>query len=100
MASITVLVSAVPNRAVDIHVLALYRSLLVAWRAAPSELVRLTLLNAVFGAGPGALLVLSKVVIDEPTAALDAKTEHEIFVSHNLALASSADRIMVPQEAR
>jgi hypothetical protein len=65
VASITVLVSAVPNRAVAIHVRALYRSLLVAWRAAPSELVRLTLLNAVFGADPAALLVLGKVVIDE-----------------------------------
>ncbi len=53
-------------------------------------------------------------VLDEPTAALDAKSEHEIFaafreiardkmavvISHSLALARSADRIMVPQEAR
>jgi ATP-binding cassette subfamily B protein len=54
------------------------------------------------------------LILDEPTAALDAKSEHEIFaafreiardkmavvISHSLALARSADRIMVPQEAR
>jgi ATP-binding cassette subfamily B protein len=44
---------------------ALYRSLGLVRRAAPKELRRLVLLNLVFGAGPAAVLLLGKVVIDE-----------------------------------
>jgi ATP-binding cassette subfamily B protein len=59
---------------------------------------------------PGSRLL----ILDEPTAALDAKTEHEVFkvfremargraavvISHRLALARAADRIVVLEDGR
>jgi ATP-binding cassette subfamily B protein len=47
------------------HLRPLGRSLVLVARAAPRELLRLSLLNLAFGAGPAVILLLSKVVIDE-----------------------------------
>lgn len=50
---------------------ALRRSLPLCWRAAPRELVQLTLLSAAMGAGPAGTLFLGKIVIDETARLVD-----------------------------
>lgn len=47
---------------------ALIRAVRLIWQAAPRQLVRLSLLNLLFGAGPAVSLYLGKIVIDEVVA--------------------------------
>ncbi|GAA2758976.1 ABC transporter ATP-binding protein [Actinopolymorpha rutila] len=54
---------------------ALRRSLGLCWRAAPRELVQLTLLSAGMGAGPAFTLFLGKVVIDQTARIAESRSE-------------------------
>ena len=52
----------------------LWRSLKIVFQASPTELINLTLLNLVSGAGPAIILFLNKIIIDEASRLIGTTT--------------------------
>ncbi len=52
----------------------LWRSLKIVFQASPTELINLTLLNLVSGAGPAIVLFLNKIIIDEASRLIGTTT--------------------------